>query len=78
MSPGNDLLDMSTSSYSEAFKFPKLNGLNYPTWLVHIQSALCSQMLWLVVNETDTKPLKPEEGTMGASEFRTARQEWIE
>jgi len=35
-------------------------------------------MLWLVVNETETKPLKPEEGTMGASEFRTARREWIE
>jgi hypothetical protein len=35
-------------------------------------------MLWLVVNETNTKPLKPEEATMSASEFRTARREWIE
>jgi hypothetical protein len=78
MSHDSDLLNMSTSSYSESFRFPKLNGSNYPTWSVHIQSALCSRMLWLIVNETDTKSPKPKEATMGASEFRTARREWIE
>ena len=35
-------------------------------------------MLWLVVNGTETKPPKPEEDNMNASEYRTARQEWME
>jgi hypothetical protein len=79
MSPGSDLLDMSsTASYSEAFKFPKLGGSNYPTWSVHMQSALRSRMLWLVVNGTDTKPPKPEEENMNASDCETARRGWMQ
>ena len=73
MSPDSDLLDMSTSSYSEAFKFPKLNGSNYSTWSVHMQSALRSRMLWLVVNGTKTKPLEPDENTLKASDYKAAR-----
>jgi hypothetical protein len=35
-------------------------------------------MLWLVVNGTDTKPPKPEEENMNASDYKTARREWME
>lgn len=78
MSPTSDLLTMSSSSYSDAFKFPKLNGLNYSSWADHIQSALQAQMLWLIVSGIETVPPKAEESSMSPSEFWLMRKEWLE
>jgi len=78
MSPASDLLNMSAiPSYSKAFIFPKLTGSNYVTWSIHMQSALRSHMLWLLVNGTETKLPKADEN-LKASEYKTARREWIE
>jgi len=79
MSPASDPLGMS-SSY-EAFKFPKLNGQNYATWSVHMQSALQSKYLWLVVKGTETSPPIPPEAPaegMTATDHKAARKEYID
>ena len=56
MSPAHDLLD----SPSEAFKFLKLNGLNYSSWIGHMKSALQSKYLWLIVNGDEDCPLEAD------------------
>jgi hypothetical protein len=56
MSPAHELLDMSTA---EAFKFAKLKGANYSTWANHMQSALQSKYLWLIVKGTEICPPAP-------------------
>src|SRR3954452_17910886 len=59
MSPAQPI-DMSFASASQdAFKFSKLNGQNYATWSVHMQSLLQSQFLWLVVKGTEECPFTP-------------------
>src|ERR1700731_4447206 len=47
-------------SSGDAFKFPKLNGQNYASWSVHMQSVLQSKYLWLVVKGTETCPPGPD------------------
>jgi hypothetical protein len=56
MSPAHELLYMSTA---EVFKFAKLKGANYSTWANHMQSALQSKYLWLIVKGTETCPPAP-------------------
>ena len=46
MSPASNLL---SSESSDSFKFPKLNGSNYASWVSHMKSALQSKYLWLIV-----------------------------
>src|ERR1700730_9736057 len=52
-----NLLEMSSG---DAFKFPKLNGQNYVSWSVHMQSVLQSKYLWLVVKGMETCPAGPD------------------
>src|ERR1700731_1031939 len=47
-------------SSGDAFKFPKLNGQNYVSWSVHMQSVLQSKYLWLVVKGMETCPPGPD------------------
>jgi hypothetical protein len=68
-----------SSSY-EAFKFPKLNGQNYATWAVHMQSALQSKYLWLVVKGTEVGPMVPSDAPaegVTAAEHKALRKEYI-
>jgi len=44
------------ASTSEAFKFAKLNGVNYATWAHHMQAALQAKYLWLIVKGSETRP----------------------
>jgi len=80
MSPASDLLSMSSPSYSESFKFPKLNGSNYPTWNIHMQSALQSRLFWLIVTGDEEAPEKPDEPSLLITDAKkkAAKKEWIE
>jgi hypothetical protein len=57
MSPESEPLEMSYTS--EAFKFAKLKGSNYSRWSEHMQAALQAKYLWLIVNDTETRPTEP-------------------
>lgn len=78
MSPNSNPLTMSTSTYSEAFKFLKLNGSNFPSWCLHMQSSLQAKMYWLIVDGTEMKPDLPNVQTMSPSEFRMAKKDWLD
>src|SRR5882762_5570554 len=80
MSPASDLLSMSSPSYSESFKFPKLNGSNYPTWNIHMQSALQSRLFWLIITGDEEAPEKPDEPSLLITDAKkkAAKKEWIE
>jgi hypothetical protein len=77
MSSAHELLDMSTS---EAFKFTKLKGANYSTWADHMQSALQSKYLWLIVKGTETCPPAPPATRPTAqtiSEYKAERKDYL-
>jgi len=57
MSPESGPFEMSNTS--QAFTFAKLNGANYATWADHMQAALQSKYLWLIVKGSETRPAEP-------------------
>jgi hypothetical protein len=63
MGPASDLL---SSSSSDAFKFVKLNGMNYSSWSGHMKSALQSKYLWLIVMGDEDCPLDVDPTTKEA------------
>jgi hypothetical protein len=58
MGPTSRLLKLA-SSLSNTFKFAKLNGENYTLWSEHMQVALQSWYLWLIVTGDKTCLDKP-------------------
>jgi gag-polypeptide of LTR copia-type len=73
MSPASDLLGSS----SDAFKFPKLTGMNYQSWSGHMKSALQSKYLWLIVTGDEDCP--PDASTTATdAEKRVIRKEKLE
>ena len=68
------------SSSNEAFKFQKLKGTNYHTWSEHMEAALQSKYLWLVVNGTETCPAAPPatKGTMSLAEFKAEKKDYLD
>ena len=73
MSPASDLLNSS----SDAFKFAKLNGTNYPSWVGHMKAALQSKYLWLIITGDESCP--PEAApTASDAEMRAIRKERLE
>jgi hypothetical protein len=78
MSPVSDQLEMSSS---EAFKFPKLKGNNYPTWAGNMQSALQSKYLWLVVKGIEICPTAPTatiSAGQTAAEYKAEKREYLD
>jgi hypothetical protein len=74
MGPASNLLE---SSSSDAFKFSKLNGMNYATWSGHMKSALQSKYLWLIVTGNEDCP--PEVGAAASeTERRLGRKEQLD
>jgi len=74
MSPASNLLE---SSSSDAFKFSKLNGMNYAMWSGHMKSALQSKYLWLIVTGDEDCP--PEVGADASeTERRLGRKERLD
>src|ERR1700675_344785 len=79
MSPASDRLGMSTSS--DAFKFEKLKGSNYSSWSEHMQAALQSKYLWLIVKGTETSPSEPaatRPKEMLVAEYKAEKKEYLE
>jgi hypothetical protein len=67
-------------STSEAFKFAKLKGANYSTWANHMQSALQSKYLWLIVKSTETclpAPLATRPTAQTISEYKAERKDYL-
>ena len=77
MSPVSDLLKMSGSTSSEAFKFPKLNGTNYPSWQGDMKSALQAKYLWMIVTGDEECPPEPDP-QLKAAELKAAKKERLE
>ena len=57
MRPDTSSLNVTTSG--DTFKFAKLGGGNYATWAIHMENALSSKYLWLVVDRTEAQPVQP-------------------
>ena len=80
MSPARELLDMATTS-SEAFKFMKLKGANYSMWADHMQSALQSKYLWLIVTSKEPSPPEPasiKPANLTAAEYKAEKKEYLD
>jgi len=68
------------SSSSESFKSPKLGGLNYPAWSVHMQSMLQSHEHWLIVTGDEEALEKPDLASIlhMMAQLKTMKKEWLE
>ena len=81
MSPTSALVEMSSTSQADAFKFAKLKGSNYSTWSEHMQAALQSKYLWLIVNGTETRPTEPpatRPAAMSLTEYRAKKKDYLD
>ena len=57
MRPDGNPYNAQTSG--DGFRFSKLNGQNYATWAVHMENALASKYLWMIVDGSEVCPAKP-------------------
>ena len=64
-------------SESNAFKFPKLNGENYSLWDEHMQAALQSRFLWLIVSGMETCPALPTGAAAATAEGKLEKKEHL-
>jgi hypothetical protein len=68
-------------STAEAFKFAKLKGANCSTWADHMQSALQSKYLRLIVKGTEICPPAPPVTRSTAqtiSEYKAERKDYLD
>ncbi len=82
MGPGRALSEPSSGSSHEAFKFPKLTGENYATWCQHMQAALQSRYLWLIVTGDESQPDKPDaespKEAAALATWKSDKKEWLD
>ncbi len=85
MGPGRALSEpglSSSGSSHEAFKFPKLTGENYATWCQHMQAALQSRYLWLIVTGDENQPEKPgaepPKEAAALATWKSDKKEWLD
>lgn len=81
MSPASSHSSPWASGSLEAFKFSKLNGLNYAEWSPMIQAALQAKWSWLIVTGDEEKPTKPEKTCpedVKPADWKAERKEYLD